>query len=218
MKYNKINMDKILQEYEIYEDGRIYDKIREVFCKEHNDAKGYKTVTIRGCGSLHVHRLVLFRYNPIDNEEDMQVNHINCNKADNRLENLEWTTQSENQKHAFRNGLLSRKGSKNSQSKLTEEDVLVIIDRLLSGETDEQIAQDYPVTSAAIGRIRNHHNWVGLTGNITFPNEKVVADPPFADELLKDLQDDIDIDILSEKYNMSNRLIRDFKYRHLRRY
>ena len=57
-----------------------------------------------GRHSLFVHRLVLIAFFGIDSEKK-QVNHINGIKDDNRLENLEWVTQSENMKHAYRIGL-----------------------------------------------------------------------------------------------------------------
>lgn len=52
---------------------------------------------------MPVHRLVLSAFSK--ENPTLQVNHINGEKNDNRLCNLEWCTQSENQKHAYRIGL-----------------------------------------------------------------------------------------------------------------
>lgn len=63
-----------------------------------------------------VHRIVAkhFHENP---ENKKFVNHINGNKLDNRAVNVEWSTQSENEKHAYRIGLkvptMNRLGSTN---------------------------------------------------------------------------------------------------------
>jgi hypothetical protein len=85
-------------------DGRHY---RERILKPSSDLAGYLSVELckEGTGKrILVHRLVaqVFVPNP---ENKKEVNHINGTKADNRSENLEWNTSSENQLHAFRTGL-----------------------------------------------------------------------------------------------------------------
>ena len=72
-----------------------------------------------------VHRLVAISF--IDGDTTLQVNHINGIKTDNRSENLEWVTFSENQTHAYKLGLsVSSKGEDHGHHKLTEENVLEI--------------------------------------------------------------------------------------------
>lgn len=54
-----------------------------------------------------VHRLVLITFNPIENYEKLQVNHKDGNPENNKLDNLEWVTPSENIKHSYQ--VLKRK-------------------------------------------------------------------------------------------------------------
>jgi hypothetical protein len=89
------------------------------------DRYGYSFITIKEGNKtimLRIHRLVAQHFIP-NPKNKPQVNHINGIKNDNRVENLEWCTQSENQIHAYKIGLnpLSLKGklgklNKNSKS------------------------------------------------------------------------------------------------------
>jgi hypothetical protein len=76
----------------------------ERFLKNCEQATGYLTVSLGG-KTHRVHRLVMMGYEPIDNPEDYQVNHIDGDKTNNCLDNLEWCTAKENSIHAVRTGL-----------------------------------------------------------------------------------------------------------------
>jgi len=84
--------------------------------KQGTNLKGYKTVNINENGKQFpemVHKIVAEAF--IDNPDNKpQVNHINGIKTDNRVDNLEWVTNSENQKHAYKNGLQKRYKSNNN--------------------------------------------------------------------------------------------------------
>ena len=76
--------------------------------KPYIDPFGYANVTIfiKGFGKHNrakpkIHRLVAAAF--IDNPENKaEVNHLNGVRHDNRLENLEWATRSDNTQHMFR--------------------------------------------------------------------------------------------------------------------
>lgn len=63
--------------------------------------------------SFYVHRLVAIAFieNPLDKKT---VNHVNGNKSDNSIENLEWATQSENSQHGFDTGLIRQNKGKDN--------------------------------------------------------------------------------------------------------
>lgn len=46
-----------------------------------------------------IHRLVLSTFKPIDNMENYQVNHLDCNRENNSLDNLEWVTPQQNREY-----------------------------------------------------------------------------------------------------------------------
>ena len=107
--YSSIHGYKIegYDDYIIDTDGNIFNlKLNRLIVPNINK-KGYYSVTLNN-NTLRkyfkVHRLVAMTFLP-NPDNKPQVNHIDGNKANNSLSNLEWVTGSENVRHAVESGL-----------------------------------------------------------------------------------------------------------------
>lgn len=106
--------------------------------------------------SLLLHRLVLSSFTGL---QDKQVNHIDGNKINNSLENLEWCTDKENKEHAVKMNLTA-KGSKSGKAKLTEADVQIIRQILSNGSLPtKEIAKIFNIDPSSIIDIKNNRTW-----------------------------------------------------------
>ena len=94
--------------------------------------------------------------------EGLCVNHIDGDKTNYKLSNLEYVTQKENIKHAFDTGLTSIFGENNWCSKLTESQVLGIKERALNGERTKDLAEEFHVGSPIISQIKHGSRWKHL--------------------------------------------------------
>lgn len=102
-------MKEFIPEYFITKEGKIYSKLGEKGLRElrpHIGSRGYMIITIRK-KCYRIHRLVAENFLPKVDGKPI-VNHIDGNKLNNNVNNLEWCTQSENVKHAWNKGLNSR--------------------------------------------------------------------------------------------------------------
>lgn len=97
----------------------------------------------------------------------MQINHKNGSKTDNRLDNLEVCTPSENMKHAYnvlcRDPKRPQMGARNGRSKLCEEDIREIRRLRDSGLSQQELANLFGINQTGISGILRGITWSHVT-------------------------------------------------------
>ena len=143
--------------------GGCLSPLKERILKQKTSKSGYKSVHLR-CMDYQshptIHRIVAEAF--IDNPDNKPtVNHIDANKENNHVDNLEWITQSQNTRYAFLKGNKSQKGEKNNMAKLTMEKVKEI--RKFKEENDhlsqQQIADHFNLKRENVKDIINYKTW-----------------------------------------------------------
>lgn len=117
------------------------------------------------CKKYYIHRLVALAFLP-NPESKRCVNHKDGNKLNNKVDNLEWATHSENSKHAYHSGLTSLKrkyGVEHHNAKLTPEKVREIREKYIPRiYTQRKLASEYGVAPYTIELILKNVTWVGV--------------------------------------------------------
>ena len=147
---------KNYENYLIDIEGNVYNTITNKSLKGSISEHGYKYYRLSKDGKkkmFYAHRLVaeMFLSNP---NNFTIVNHIDGNKLNNNISNLEWTTQSDNMLKAHQNGLIKPVRKK----EYYEED--------LEGELWRQIP-NWPYFISSCGRVRNERTYLLLKPVIT---------------------------------------------------
>lgn len=120
---------------------------------------GYRRVMIgRGGYQKHllVHRLVAETYIPNPYNKP-QVNHIDGDKSNNNVTNLEWCTRLENMQHASKMGLLPSNALANPNNRLNIEIARFVRESSLKGRV---LAKIYGVSETTISDVRRNKTWV----------------------------------------------------------
>lgn len=152
--------------YFITEEGSVYSEQKGVLIekKQQNHTGGYKTVSLwlNGKGrSCFVHRLVIITFKGIYSNRKLHVNHIDGNKTNNHLDNLEAVSCSDNLKHSYKIGMHKPgRGEAAGNSKLKIEEVREIRQLLKEGKLSmPKIGALYGVSGDCIFGIKTNIRW-----------------------------------------------------------
>lgn len=149
--------------YKITNKGEVLNLANNTYLKPLRQNNGYLCVGLAdGEGNhkrLTIHRLVALHFLPNPYEHD-QVNHINGNKEDNSVSNLEWASPKENIHHAFKTGL--RKGY------MSADDKEFYLQEILDGKQVVQLAKEIGRRQESLSRMLRetakrlgiHDQWV----------------------------------------------------------
>ena len=166
------------RQYEIYKNGRIFSRPYEYIdtwgtgrhrkferkeCKPSKTSDGYFEINIGGRTGekWQLHRLISTVWNPIENMNEMTVDHKNGDKGNNSIENLQWCTLAENISNGFKNGLYNRCNSLHSNyikwrnshtivSPLEKENIL----KEYAGANLTELANKYNITKKQLYQLK----------------------------------------------------------------
>lgn len=128
--------------------GDIKTKLQPVYVSL--TSAGYQVITYKGT-KLAVSRIIFLFFNQTLNPK-MVINHINTNKLDNRLSNLEMITLQQNSYHNYKIG-------KNKSTKLSFKQVNSIREEFSKGISKQQLSKKYNVSLLILSRTLSKKTW-----------------------------------------------------------
>lgn len=138
--------------YKISNLGNVYSCKSDMILKPSNK-KGYLVVKLQNYKrkkTVPIHRLVASAFIP-NPENKKEVNHIDCNKENNNVNNLEWCTRQENHYHKCLNGL-----NKTEQAVEKNKKPIILINNNKRYESMMDACRDLGLSVANVSRVCNH--------------------------------------------------------------
>lgn len=130
-----------------------------------DNGHGYLAVYLHRHGrgqKARVHRLVLQAFAGEQPSKNMECNHLDGDKANNQIDNLEWVTKGENLRHAYDNGL------RPNRAKLTPELAKMLRQIYATGTlTQSQVGLMFGIVSNTVSKIVRGETWPDAGGPIT---------------------------------------------------
>lgn len=124
-------------------------KTGKILSAKPSKSMGYPEIHSRSLGTLRVHRLVAIAFIP--NPDNLpQVNHIDSDRTNNHISNLEWCTQEHNMKHA---SMAGRCNPWNIRNRIDRAGILAAKDALAAGFLQKDIAKYFDVSPWTISQL-----------------------------------------------------------------
>lgn len=149
--------------YQVSDHGRVIGPSGRVL-KTTLAGLGYPQFCLGSKKYRTVHRCVAQAFiGPIPPKHE--VNHKNGVKDDNRLENLEIITRSENKRHSwqvlgnYKNRELNQRGANHNRARLSDDDVRMIRDLSQKGVPRPDLAKQFRISPDHLKNILNRHRW-----------------------------------------------------------
>lgn len=153
----------------VQEDGTVYSDLGHKYTWTDNGA-GYKKVAIGEKGSTkthnrYIHRLVAQCYIP-NPDDHKQVNHINGDKSDNHVSNLEWVSNKQNIRHAHNQGLMNNRRRLTSTTTRSDRTVASAYISYRLGKGLSESARDHNMPRTTLSSIVNKRSRRSVTDRI----------------------------------------------------
>ena len=141
--------------YQISNFGRVKSLYKNIIRKPQKQSNGYLFLTLhkdKKIYNLNIHRAVAIHF--LGKKSDMEVNHIDGDKENNCVNNLEWVTKKENQRHAVKTGL-RRTGDYANTFNMKPILCYAIVDNSFIGEFDstKRAAKELGLDASTITKI-----------------------------------------------------------------
>ena len=180
--------------YEVNEEGDVRNINTKKLCKKHFDGPdGYifhELVVDTRTGKIkfiRVHRIVAQTFKPIHFKDQTVVNHIDGNKQNNHIDNLEWVTPRYNSIHAVKLGL-----RKDTYRKYDDDTIRKVCEDLSKGKNSlRQIAFFHKVDPTVVFQIYKRTIWKHISKDYEFAD--------YSKNLLDNYYNDIDKMLLAGK-------------------
>lgn len=152
--------------------GNIYSALLRGNLSQYQNTKGYMLVSLQTVEGKRiqerVHRLVKYNFDYFPGCENYQIDHIDGNKANNCLSNLDWVTAKENIRRAEENNLRAH------CVKLSSSDKIKIAELIAEGHSNEEIQRVYPdANDMVIGEILQRPRKNGISLDLAYKARNV---------------------------------------------